>query len=206
MSFNVDLDGLARNETLGQTERVTEMGRRSSLRAKSYGRKAAGTGWRTQRGGKREKNQAKASFGIVPTYESSIMLNRAQYIKNLRQSREKEANKGKAHVKTFESPTSIRMKNTFLFQNNNPSFDNYAEEMRKRKKNLLGSPQKKKDDNEQLGEQVESSIIINKKNPSARDGHIAVLHQGMMLIFGGDRHHMPFNDLFMLDLNDFLFS
>ena len=27
-----------------------------------------------------------------------------------------------------------------------------------------------------------------------------------MLIFGGDRHHMPFNDLFLLDLEDFFFG
>jgi hypothetical protein len=27
-----------------------------------------------------------------------------------------------------------------------------------------------------------------------------------MVIFGGDRHHMPFNDLFLLDLHDFFFT
>ena len=32
-----------------------------------------------------------------------------------------------------ESPTSMKMKNTFLLQHNNPSFDNYAAMMKKRK-------------------------------------------------------------------------
>ena len=31
-------------------------------------------------------------------------------------------------------------------------------------------------------------------------------YDGKMLIFGGDRHHMPFNDLFLLDLDDFFFK
>jgi hypothetical protein len=32
-----------------------------------------------------------------------------------------------------ESPTSMKMKNTFILVNNNPSFDNYAAMMKKRK-------------------------------------------------------------------------
>ena len=36
--------------------------------------------------------------------------------------------------------------------------------------------------------------------PNPRDGHGAVIHNGHMIIFGGDRHHMPFNDMFALDL------
>ena len=31
-----------------------------------------------------------------------------------------------------------------------------------------------------------------------------VNHEGRMIVFGGDRHHMPFNDMFALDLvNEF---
>ena len=33
-----------------------------------------------------------------------------------------------------------------------------------------------------------------------RDGHTGILHNGMMIVFGGDRHHMPFNDMFALDM------
>ena len=37
--------------------------------------------------------------------------------------------------------------------------------------------------------------------PASRDGHGCVLtHDGLMIIFGGDRHHMPFNDMFALDI------
>ena len=38
------------------------------------------------------------------------------------------------------------------------------------------------------------------KRPAARDGHSGVMFGDMFIVFGGDRHHMPFNDLFMLDM------
>ena len=47
---------------------------------------------------------------------------------------------------------------------------------------------------------------IKKSNPQARDGHTAVIYEGKLIIFGGDRHHMPFNDLFIIDLDDFFFN
>ena len=38
-------------------------------------------------------------------------------------------------------------------------------------------------------------------SPSARDGHSAeVSSDGALLVFGGDRHLMPFNDLYMMNL------
>lgn len=42
--------------------------------------------------------------------------------------------------------------------------------------------------------------------PPARDGHSSLVYENMLIIFGGDRHHMPFNDLFMLDLDDYFFN
>lgn len=41
-------------------------------------------------------------------------------------------------------------------------------------------------------------IKIYNKNikPCARDGHSATLIEDQMVIFGGDRHLMSFNDLF----------
>ena len=38
------------------------------------------------------------------------------------------------------------------------------------------------------------------KRPAARDGHTGVVWSDNFIVFGGDRHHMPFNDLFCLDL------
>jgi len=37
--------------------------------------------------------------------------------------------------------------------------------------------------------------------PAARDGHTCEISQdGLMFVFGGDRHHMAFNDLYLLKL------
>ncbi len=38
------------------------------------------------------------------------------------------------------------------------------------------------------------------KRPAARDGHTGVIFGKYLIIFGGDRHHMPFNDTFVLDV------
>jgi hypothetical protein len=39
------------------------------------------------------------------------------------------------------------------------------------------------------------------RKPQARDGHTSVVDKfGFMWIFGGDRHQMPFNDLYMIKL------
>lgn len=39
------------------------------------------------------------------------------------------------------------------------------------------------------------------RKPHARDGHSANVDKfGFMFIFGGDRHQMPFNDLFLIKL------
>jgi Tol biopolymer transport system component len=43
--------------------------------------------------------------------------------------------------------------------------------------------------------------VISDKQPPGRDGHSSYLHDGKWIIFGGDRHHMPFNDTYVLDLN-----
>lgn len=50
------------------------------------------------------------------------------------------------------------------------------------------------------------------KRPAARDGHTGIVFGNYFIVFGGDRHHMPFNDTFILDLKNetisksFLFS
>ena len=46
---------------------------------------------------------------------------------------------------------------------------------------------------------------VKYRRPAARDGHSAVLFGEQIIVFGGDRHHMPFNDTFGLDLkNEFI--
>lgn len=41
---------------------------------------------------------------------------------------------------------------------------------------------------------------IRGKRPAARDGHTGVVFGNLFVVFGGDRHHMPFNDTFILDI------
>ena len=41
-------------------------------------------------------------------------------------------------------------------------------------------------------------------NPKPRDGHAAVVRFNSLIIFGGDRHRMPFNDLLILPLSNFV--
>ncbi len=42
--------------------------------------------------------------------------------------------------------------------------------------------------------------VIGKK-PCARDGHAGLLHEECMIILGGDRHMVSFNDAYMFKLN-----
>ena len=37
---------------------------------------------------------------------------------------------------------------------------------------------------------------VEGKVPHSRDGHSAVLYENAMIVFGGDRHQMGFNDLY----------
>lgn len=46
--------------------------------------------------------------------------------------------------------------------------------------------------------QVVSSVVTF---PSARDGHFADIYKDHLIVFGGDRHMMAFNDLYMIRLN-----
>jgi hypothetical protein len=89
------------------------------------------------------------------------------------------------------------MKNAFILKNSNASFEHYFQAMKKRRGlrnmsiNLSAS----------LDGGHAKSIHIQKNKPSARDGHSSFVFLNKMFIFGGDRHHMPFNDLFFLDID-----
>ena len=52
-------------------------------------------------------------------------------------------------------------------------------------------------------ERRNKSTLVRGNKPTPRDGHSAVLDSmGFMFVFGGDRHHMPFNDLYCVNLNN----
>jgi hypothetical protein len=98
-------------------------------------------------------------------------------------------NKNEEVVIKLESPTSISMKNCFLIKNEHPSFEKCYQQIKKR------SLEKSQVDNEEQKVTKQSG-----KRPPARDGHSGVVINGQFFVFGGDRHHMPFNDFFMLDI------
>eukprot|EP00347_Sterkiella_histriomuscorum_P002778 403366836 len=99
---------------------------------------------------------------------------------------------------TLSSPTSIQMKNAFILKNSNQSFEQYFQAMKRRRylKNGLSI---------NLSMSLEGghskSAHIHRNKPSARDGHSSFVFHNKMFIFGGDRHHMPFNDLYFLDID-----
>jgi hypothetical protein len=114
------------------------------------------------------------------------------------------------------TPTSISMKNAFIIKNADASFDQYYQMMKKRK-SPHGSPNKLTGTgNIQFAPQHTSAHghgalgrgeegmprlrVIGDKQPPGRDGHSGYLHEGKWIIFGGDRHHMPFNDLYVLEI------
>lgn len=89
--------------------------------------------------------------------------------------------------KALASPTSISMKNSFIIKNADASFDSYYAQMKKRKAH-----------NTNVGEATYGRIA--GRRPAARDGHSSLIFKDFLVIFGGDRHHMPFNDIYYLDL------
>ena len=101
----------------------------------------------------------------------------------------------------LNSPTSVTMQNSFLIKNHNASnFDAYHKQMTNRKKAMSGargdggqSPMRRPE--------VEMTLChVKERRPAARDGHTGIVFEDHMIVFGGDRHHMPFNDTYMLDL------
>jgi len=51
------------------------------------------------------------------------------------------------------------------------------------------------------GNKESSFGVVAGIQPAARDGHSSEISEnGFMFVFGGDRHHMPFNDLYLIKL------
>lgn len=54
--------------------------------------------------------------------------------------------------------------------------------------------------NEGINKENLNKTKISGCRPAARDGHSGIIIGFNFFVFGGDRHHNPFNDLFILDL------
>lgn len=42
--------------------------------------------------------------------------------------------------------------------------------------------------------------VCLKRIPSSRDGHTGIIYKGWLIVFGGDRYCMPFNDTFVYNI------
>jgi hypothetical protein len=105
------------------------------------------------------------------------------------------------------SPTSISMQNSFIIKNADDSFDAYYMQMKKRKNGHLhildpvATMTSSQPGNISPHAKESHFGVVQGIHPAARDGHSAnITEGGLMFVFGGDRHHMPFNDLYLLKL------
>lgn len=91
----------------------------------------------------------------------------------------------------LSSPTSVSMKNTFIIKNADESFEVNSK--------LIPKLKGQKTMHHEVGPKQTS--FVEGARPTPRDGHSAIIDSaGNMYVFGGDRHHMPFNDLYMIRL------
>jgi hypothetical protein len=113
-----------------------------------------------------------------------------------------EGSKEKKKESGLASPTSISMQNTFIIMNADESFDQYYAHMRKRKAGMTGNMENSMGHGGSPGANRESIFgVVSGVSPAARDGHTCEISKnGLMFVFGGDRHHMAFNDLYLLKL------
>lgn len=95
------------------------------------------------------------------------------------------------------------MKNSYIIKNADPSFETYYNSMKKRTKTyqqLNASVPATQNLFTSLNPDSQLQGLVSGKRPAARDGHTGIVVNETFLVFGGDRHHMPFNDLYLLDL------
>lgn len=96
------------------------------------------------------------------------------------------------------------MMNSFIIKNADTSFDHYYSSMKKRKQlGPAGTGFNTSLNVIQNSSMMNDSVNYGKnkgKRPAARDGHTGVVFGKYLIVFGGDRHHMPFNDTFVLDV------
>jgi hypothetical protein len=140
------------------------------------------------------------------------------HTRSLSATKRLEAEKNQESTKEHEpgegllTPTSIQLKNAFIIKNADASFDQYYTMMKKRKNhaspgktsnqgNLHFAPNLQGGNSTHKDESAIKIRVIHDKQPPGRDGHSSYMHQGRWIIFGGDRHHMPFNDTYVLDTN-----
>lgn len=92
----------------------------------------------------------------------------------------------------LSSPTSVSMLNSFIIKNADESFETNSKLISKKSTKAAQHVEK---------DTVKFTTFVEGNKPTPRDGHSACVDSnGFMYVFGGDRHHMPFNDLYMIKL------
>ena len=144
---------------------------------------------------KKTKNRNKTKKLNIFEVDSS-MIRKQRLQKALKKKKEMEKNPLEDSMLT--SPTSLSMKNSFLIKNSGKGFDNYYNSIKRRKMGHAHSP----DISSFSPTKGKRMSKVPGIRPRPRDGHTADLYGSMMIIFGGDRHQMPFNDLFSLNIEN----
>ena len=140
---------------------------------------------------KKKKNKLNHSIFEV----DSSMIKKQKRMNALKKKKAQEKNPLEDSILT--SPTSLSMKNSFLINNNGRGFENYFQTQKRRKMAPSMSP----DFANMSPSKAPRNSKVSGQRPRPRDGHSAHIWEGYMIIFGGDRHHMPFNDLFSLNIS-----
>lgn len=143
-----------------------------------------------------QRTKAKSKPKHTSIFEvDNSMLRKQKLQKALKKKRDMEKNPMEDSMLT--SPTSLSMKNSFLIKNSGKGFDNFFSSQKRRKMGMTNSP----DISNLSPTKAPRDSKVSGVRPRPRDGHSADLYGNHMIIFGGDRHHMPFNDLFALNID-----
>lgn len=98
-------------------------------------------------------------------------------------------------------------------KNAGPTFDNYQKNMVAKKKAAASFIMQGNSPTQAFGMNNSGNSPnnpnVNTKNiygivparPAARDGHSSIISNGRFIVFGGDRHQCPFNDLHILEID-----
>jgi hypothetical protein len=110
---------------------------------------------------------------------------------------------------TQKSPTTESMKNSIIAINYNRNGNQSPEKEKEKAESESPGRRKKKTvgfqflaDVSKFQVPVDGKLVGHK--PCARDGHSAFIIRDKMLVFGGDRHKMSFNDVYILSVDPLL--
>merc|ERR1712060_401231 len=100
----------------------------------------------------------------------------------------------------LDIPTSNDMMTSQLIAAADPSFEYMAQLKKKKNAFGYGSTGSFNAFGLNMALSQRGKMRVNGIRPNPRDGHTGIMSEGNLIVFGGDRHHMPFNDMFVLDL------